>query len=396
MTPSGPSKLHSSDIFAAWFSHELNGGGSDILYKDDGALQSRILTMLEGRYKDTLLRVSGYRSRMRPDEAAMRYFQRVLERPLQLSPRVQVSVAHRLFEALCKRGADPAWSHACVRREQASAPPPVEELVPPRVAAAFAQCRQRLAELPDTLSPGSPSETIRARHGRLVLRLGSMQAAVPEEMSWWNALRCAPTWLATLPPGEPFNLFCCLMIDCMRTVHRPFGDLLALGRGLCPFDWLHVISIQQTRGLRKFLEVLREEGGSDTLEHWERAWARARVPKLESATDLWHSDIGRALREPAGRVFVSIEAAGEPVRDDDDAEGEVESPEFLGEEVFREQLELALTAKAITVEEQALLLALHRGEIKEVDEHVAQGLLERIEQWRRGIRDDDDDGQGEP
>jgi hypothetical protein len=388
--------LHSSDIFAAWFSHELNSGASDILYKDDGALQSRILTMLEGRYKDTLLRISAYRSRMRPDEAAMRYFQRILERPLQLSPRVQVSVAHRLFEALCKRGADPAWSDACVRREQAGTSTSVDVLVPPRVAAAFTQCRQRLAELPDHLSPGSPSETIRTRHGSLVLRLGSLQAAVPEEMSWWNALRCAPTWLAALPSGEPFNLFCCLMIDCMRTVHRPFGDLLALGRGLCPFDWLHVISIQQTRGLRKFLEVLREKGGSDTLEHWERAWACAPVPKFESATDLWHSDIGRALREPPGRVFVNIEAVGEPARDCDDAEGEVEGGEFLAEEAFREQLELAVMAKVVTHEEQALLLALHRGEITEIDEEVAQDLLERIEQWRRRIRDgDDEDDEGE-
>jgi hypothetical protein len=101
--------------------------------------------------------------------------------------------------------------------------------------------------------------------------------AVPEEMSVWAGMTAGPEMLRTLTPGEPFNRFCGLLIDAFRTVHRPFQELARLGHGLCPFDWLDVLSVNQVRALRRFLGVIdgREIGDPSA---WDAAWAQAPVP----------------------------------------------------------------------------------------------------------------------
>lgn len=376
--------IYPSDRFAAWLSYDLiwEGGPFPFKKKEDGDLYNRTLAALEGRYANTLLHLPAYHLRMSAEEAAQRYFERILERPLQLSPRVQISVGHQLFEALCQRAADPAWRHASVRREKAGTPPPGATCaVPAAVRGMFEQCRARLGELPDGVSRGSPSPALRARHGELVLRLQGLAAPVPEEISLWSAIRCAPAWLS-FPEREAFDAFCCIMIDCMRTVHRPFSELLALKRGLCPFDWLDVLSIQQTRRLRVFLAELGD--GPDTLPRWEQAWERRRVSGFESATDLWHSEIGRALRQPQGRIFISNEQAEEALAalsaDEDPAEV-AERGQLLGEEALREQLDPVVSDGAISAQERDLLLALAREESLEVEESLANDLLGRIERW---------------
>jgi hypothetical protein len=349
------------DRFAAFLAHCLNSEDSPLVQVSPGSLYAQLTEALGARYAEPMLHYPGYAWRMSREEVAMRYFDISLARPLLLSPRVQLSVAHRLFAALCLRGSEPAWREAALQRELDSvADQDTVDVVPVGVRRVFDECRRQLGKLADRLSPGSASPTIRARYGAIVLRLYTLHAAVPEEISIWNAVSCAPSVLRPLAAGEPFNRFCGLIIDCVRTAHRPFQELLGLGRGLCPFDWITTLSIQQTRALRKFLKVLEESQQTDTPAHWDSAWQRAPVPGFTTAAHLWQSEIGQALRQVLGRGFSADSRLVERLAaDSDDSTDEI--PEFLPEEEFSQQLELLEADGAINSTERWLLEQLYHG-----------------------------------
>lgn len=380
------------DRFAAFLAHCLNSEDSALVQLSLGEIYARLTAALAARYAEPLLHHPGYAWRMSPEEASARYFDISLGRTLLLSPRVQLSVAHRLLQMLCQRGAEAVWRQAVIVREKDAAAQGTQ-VVPLGAQRSFEQCRQQLAKLPQTISAGSPSPTIRARFGPIALRLYSFQAPVPEEISMWDAVTCAPAVLYPLSAGEPFNRFCSLVIDCVRTAHRPFQELLGLGRGLCPFDWLDILSIQQTRALRRFLRVLEESRAADTPEHWERAWQEAPVAGFASAAELWQSDIGMALRQPQGRsgmdtaLLASLE---------DSASETQETADYLSEEELLTALDAFLGGDCINRAEHTLLMGLHRGvsntellalpEIQaELRKHggsfesLAEDLLKRIE-----------------
>jgi hypothetical protein len=364
------------DRFAAFLAHCLNSEDSPWVQLSLGELYARLTEALAARYAEPLLHHPGYAWRMSPEEASARYFDISLGRALLLSPRVQLSIAHRFLQALCERGAEAVWRQVVVVRTKDQAET-AAQVVPLGAQRSFEQCRQRLAKLPQTISAGSPSPTIRARHGAIVLRLYSLEAAVPEEISMWDAVSCAPATLYPLPAGEPFNRFCCLVIDCVRTAHRPFQELLGLGRGLCPFDWLDVLSIQQTRALRRFLRVLEEADAADTPEHWERAWQQEPVAGFATADKLWQSDIGIALRQPQGRSRIDTALLESLADSESEAQG---IPAYLAEQELLSVLDALLAREFINAAERSLLLDLHKGvSATEVTQSLVEDLLKRIE-----------------
>lgn len=337
------------DAFAAFLARLLAFSDSPFVEVDAGTLYAQITGALAYRFAHKLLLYSIYGSRMSREEAAERYWDATVARRLLLTGRVALSVAHRLFEALCRRGGESAWAEIILQREPLSAVGAAPDAPLP---ASFAACSQRLSELPDAVSRHSASATIRTRDGPLMLRLGGRTAVVPEELSIWDAVVCAPHRLYALPRGESFNRFCGVVIDCVRTAHRPFMELVRLGRGLCPFDWLEALTTSQTRHLVQFLNAVQ---GSDTPSGWELAWQQAPVPGFESSAELWRSDIGVALRH------ATSEPAATDVRAPAEEPGEEGECQILSEDAFVEQLDLLLGDGLIDRNERQLLMALYDG-----------------------------------
>ena len=207
------------DRLAAFMAHCLNSEDLPLVQVNPGALYARLTDAIATRYAESLLHHPGYAWRLSAEEAATRYFDVSLARRLLLSGKVDLSIAHRLFEAMCRRGAEPGWRTASLRRELPAA---AGNVTPLARQGTFEQCARRLARLPDTLSAGSASPSIRLRSGNILLQLGPLTAPVPEEMSAWDAITCGPDALTSLACGEPFNRFCGLVIDCVRTAHRLF------------------------------------------------------------------------------------------------------------------------------------------------------------------------------
>lgn len=108
----------SCDRFAAFLAHLLNDEDARVAGINSGMLYVMGTEALAGRYAQTLLQYSTYASRMSPEEAAARYWEAILSRRLESTQRVELSVTHRLFVALCKRGSEDGWEAATLRRER--------------------------------------------------------------------------------------------------------------------------------------------------------------------------------------------------------------------------------------------------------------------------------------
>ncbi|UYO54595.1 hypothetical protein [Rhodopseudomonas palustris] len=313
-----------SDRLAALLAHALNVPAGEICVVDPGALYSLLAGALAKSYRDALLNHSTYADRMSIEEAATKYLAATIERRLWLSNKVDESVAHRLLLVLCQRAVGGAWAQAQLVRN--SDQPDTCSVRPLASKRSFDFVVAQLARLPAEVSPGNPAATIQQRKGRLWLLVGQNRIALPEEISSWDAIECCPRQLVVLAKGEPFNRFCAVLIDAMRTANRPFQELLGLGRSVCPFDWIDVLSTNQVRSLRKFLQEVASRGTGDSLEVWKLAWEAAPVAGFKSAEDMWASDIGRALRQPRSRqVEVSVEDLSETLDDNRD---------FLGRDEF--------------------------------------------------------------
>jgi hypothetical protein len=358
------------DRLAAFTAHCLNSEDLALVRVNSGALYAELTEALAVRYAEPLLHHPAYAWRLSAEEAAARYFDVSYARRLLLSGKVALSMAHRLFEALCRRGVEPEWHSATLQREAITS---TDNVLPLSRQNTFARCARELSRLPEALSPGSASPTIRARCGAIILQVGALKAPVPEEMSVWDAITCGPDALHPLSMGEPFNRFCGLMIDCVRTAHRPFQEILGLGSGLCPFDWLDVLTIQQTRALRKFLGVIEASARGHSPSSWAAAWDEAQVPGFKSADHLWQSEIGLALRH----ALTDLET--EVAIDEQSGDG----ADFLSAEEFRCQLELLLGDGVINAAESRVLMQLHQGaRLAE----LATRIEVRTELHRRGVK----------
>jgi hypothetical protein len=246
-----------------------------------------------------------------------------------------------------------------------------------------------LGKLPTEISPGNPAATIRTRRGALWLVVGQARAEVAEQISIWNAINSAPTQLQALPAGEPFNRFCGIVIDAMRTANRPFQELLGLGCGLCPFDWIDVLSVNQVRGLRRFIEVAAELGDLSDVEIWHRAWKTAPVPGHKTVEELWSSEIGQAVRQGgSGTSSVPIEDVENELSRAPDGVvrmgGNPSDPpehEVLGTADFVQRLRLLQEAGVISEVEHFLLGRLYYGD--SLSELAAEPQVQQILRTRR-------------
>lgn len=356
-----------SDRLAAHLAHLLNPPAT----ADPDALRPGFLyaeltrTLAKPQMAARLLHQPAYAWRMGPEEAADAYFRATFERALRLSGRTDRSVAHLVLIALVRRGLEDFWSGAELRRQSNHGENNGGVAAPfwPGELRALARALERLPANPE---PGSAALKIREREGVLWLCCqptphiddAPARLAVADEISIWTAidvavwdpLRKRPRGLRELAPGPEFNAFCAVLIDAMRTANRPVQELLGLGRGLCPFDWVGEIPINQLRALRKFLGALPANGG-DSLPAWETAFASHPVPGHGSARALWDSPIGLALRRvEAPQSLPAATPDGEP------------EAEFVADsDQFDSILQMIAESATISAAELQLVGLLHRG-----------------------------------
>lgn len=344
-----------SDRLAAHLAHLLNPPQAAPAHQRVPAyIHAELSRTLAGpRMASQLLHQPAYAWRMGPEESAEAYLSVTLHRVLRLTGRTDRSVAHKVLLALLQRGPEAFWANAELHRMPAEA----EHIgTTPFQPAALRGVAAALARLPAQPDPGSAAQKIRARDGILWLccllelqqaesapatpgaEIGrpdmptSHKLAVADEISIWTAIETAildpltetPRPLRELQPGHEFNAFCALFIDALRTANRPVQEVLGLGRGLCPFDWVDVVPINQLRVLRRFLAALPVEGG-DSLPAWEATFARHPVPGHASAQALWDAPIGRALR----RVEAEVAKVAPSVEEEIDARFNASTDAFV-------------------------------------------------------------------
>lgn len=376
-----------SDRFAAFLAHHLTSEATSALNIDVGFLYASLMDALAKRYRLDLLSHASFGVRMSADEAAERYFEATLARALWLSNRVDTSLSHRIFLSMCLRGIDSEWAGSRLHRIRSS-----EGFATAyREGIAFlgwSHVSRSLARLPKETSTGNPANAIRRRDGMLWLFVGDVQAEVPEEMSIWSAIGAGPTRVKSLGRGEEFNRFCGLLIDALRTAHRPYQEIIGLARGLCPFDWFDVLSVNQVRGLRRFLQGI---SGPDTIESWTGAWGSSPVPGFKAVRDLWDSEIGYALR--LGKSTFS-QMSVDSIEDMSD-----QGSEILSESEFEKHVKVLQDRGVINEAEAWILQRLYIGDTLlelsgrlEVKKLLIQGglklpallsdLQQRIEAWR--------------
>ncbi len=299
-------------VFGGFIAHALNDryfaispGGSELLI-DAATVLDQLLEML-GRDEDDSVSVSGhhryqkylstmlyysqYSDRMSPMEAADKYFEATLDRPMFLSATVLKTAAHRVFELLCQRaGGD--WATAeLVRR-----PGDVSKVRPLRVPHEWNEVVQRLGTCDHSVSQSNAATTKREEHGPLVLICGAAEVLVPEEMSLWQAICLGPRRVRYLAPGSEFEVIKSAIANAMQSLNRNIQEILSLGHGLCPFDWLD-LPVNQIRGVGAFLKAVKQFGGQDVTRTWEQAWAISPVPGFRNDLDAFRSsDLGQALR----------------------------------------------------------------------------------------------------
>jgi hypothetical protein len=100
------------DRFAAFLAHSLNSEDQGTLHLEPGGLYASLTDALASRYAESLLHHSAYAFRMSEEEAATRYFAASLERGLLLTGNAEISISHKLFSVMCRRGAEPGWAQA--------------------------------------------------------------------------------------------------------------------------------------------------------------------------------------------------------------------------------------------------------------------------------------------
>ena len=370
-----------SDRLAAHLAHLLNPPqGAPAHHHAPAHLHAELTRTLAGpRMASQLLHQPAYAWRMGPEEAAEAYLSATLRRVLRLTGRTDRSVAHKVLLALLQRGPEAFWADAELHRLAAGAGQDGTTPFQPKALRGLAAA---LARLPAAPEPGSAAQKIRARDGQLWLccmplvamaddtpagsgaalpqydRPNRHRLPVADEISIWDAIETAvmdplteaPRPLRELQPGPEFNAFCALFIDALRTANRPVQEVLGLGRGLCPFDWVDAVPINQLRVLRRFLAALPADGG-DSLPAWEAAFARHPVPGHASAQALWDAPIGRALR----RVEAVVAEAAASTEDEIDARFRTDP------EAFVRRLAQLRDAGALSAAEARVMVLLFRG-----------------------------------
>ncbi|MEQ8965404.1 MAG: hypothetical protein RID91_06240, partial [Azospirillaceae bacterium] len=263
-----------------------------------------------------------YSDRMTADEAALRYFEAVLERRLSPVRRETATAAHRFYQALCQR-------HPSDRLAEAEIVECASDGATPLVADESLRALRRRLEA--ACAEEAADEPGRERPAVALAAPAGPALPLPRRMSLWDAIRLAPSPVRSLPPGAPFNRFCSATIKLLESVNRPFAEFVALG--LCPFDWLDAVPVNQARGINRFLKTLRAgapAAAGDDRGRWQAAWDHAPVPGFGGFEAFWRSDIAAALRQARPPETPGVDHPDNP---DEDAD-----PRFLDETAFEQHL----------------------------------------------------------
>ena len=293
--------------FAAHLAHLLNTGDGTVRL-NAGELYRKLLKTLSGGganrenepnpYVDKLVARHLLGPDTDPDQAAVTYFERVLNRPLHLARREHHHKGHQVFLALCHRGVDLRWQSAQLIRstnapsntDLAQFPPDFND-VRDRVLATNQRHRGHI-------SPGNPAASTRAQYGPLCLTLGGSAIEVAEELSVWEGICNAPNTFRILA-RQDFDEFCSLMIKAVETANAPYGALVTLG--LSPIDWSGELSVNTAKKVSAFLSDVRLRAAAsgshpDAIETWQEVWADRQIPGFASPQAFWSSPLGHAVR----------------------------------------------------------------------------------------------------
>ncbi len=387
--------------FGGLMAHLINGNDDLEVEVNLTELESWLLYYLEtNHYCNYLLQQASYRHAVNdPSTAASYYVEHVIKRPVGYSSAgTKPSVTHRLFQALCRRGAVGGWERATLRRHLDVATSGVVPLHP----RGFKAVAERLAACIDRREEGCNDSPARRAHGPFYLELGEARVELPEAMSIWDALECAPRVLRSLQ-GRAGVAFGTDMINALCTANRPVQVILSLKRGLNPFEWLNkdFPTQNQWRQIERFCRSLPVEH-RDRLWEWEVAWERNPIPRYRDVTSFFNSEVGRALREhfqftefnsdvnSSTAISKNEEALQEasssssapglgvkknlrpfegdneqPEVSDNDADDppvdDEEAPEFNDETEFNQRLQVFLEAGHIEDRDHRLLMAIYQG-----------------------------------
>ena len=228
----------------------------------------------------------------------------VLDRVLQLTKSDAIQNGHRLLSSLAARGVDwPAFE--LVRSDEASAADGGE--LDRAVRGVF----DRLQRQMETVQ-GKPQLSAKARkeQGPLWLKVSEAATEVPDGLSLWGAIRCAPGTLSTLDNDAELDLIH-FMIRAVHSANKHWERLKDLN--LSPADWISMddweeeksqdlsrLTINQAGEACKFRNEaisLAQAAGRDSpdMSDFEIAWSRKPILKTIDFETFKTTPVGRAL-----------------------------------------------------------------------------------------------------
>ena len=145
------------------------------------------------------------------------------------------------------------------------------------------------------ISAGNPARTTREAHGPLYLKVGGHTAAIPEEMSLWQAICCSPPELRWLTQTE-FRLLSSTVLKVLEVANKPYALRVTLKLSPVATDEFTTNQLKRTAVFRADWFLGRRIGQSEhDMEVWKEVWAEYRVPDFASLEHFRNSSLGRHL-----------------------------------------------------------------------------------------------------
>lgn len=324
--------------FAAHLAKSLNASGADgfVRVKPFEIWSKAHLRLAHGRDGEYLTQIVGAhlmglgKGRDDAEEAAMRWMNAVLDRPLRVKAGFERQQAHVLFAALVGRATD--VREVELRRSTA----PLAEGRPP---ASLRFLADRLAARTGEEGKGPP----------LWLRADDGAFRVPDRLSVWGAIAAAPDRLRVLTSSQDQEAFIFLMIRALETVNVGWGRAVSLG--LSPWDY--DLPVNQIKSLDAFIRRAGGRSHRPSRPALEAAWSRSPVTNFATLDEFLNNPLGRDIfAAPSSPVFV-------PFDEERDAEIPIDTePEPPHEDQVRANLGQLADEEAIEALELRLCLRL--------------------------------------
>lgn len=322
----------------------------------------------------------------------------VLDRVLHLTKSDPVQNGHRLLSNLARRGV--GWPTVELSRSTEATSSDENEL-DRSVRGVF----DRLGRQMET-DQGRPQLSAKARkdQGPLWFRVQAAATEVPDGLSLWGAIRCAPSELTALENDAELELIH-LLIRAVHSANKHWERLKDLN--LSPVDWISMedweeeqaqplarLTINQAGEACKFRNeaiALAAAAGREapTMEDFEEAWSRKPILKTIDFEFFKETPVGRALITNWSRDQI----ATLPDPDMLDAEAELPAPSSTEDAVsvleILEQKSLLSAVdvrifRAVLAQEELASLHAHDAEVQsafpdfsDMVEH-SENLAERI------------------